>query len=72
MGGVAIDDKNGINACKLVGMAFTTAIAILFQSTAHGWLCREEGIVKLTALAEYGCCARSIIEDARERLETMQ
>ncbi len=69
---VAIDDKNGINACKLVGMAFTTAVAILVQGTARGWLRREEGIAKLGALAEHGRYARSIITDARERLEAMR
>lgn len=28
----AIDDKNGINACKLLGIAFTTAIGTLVRS----------------------------------------
>lgn len=27
-----IDDKNGINACKLLGIAFTTAIGTLVRS----------------------------------------
>ncbi len=29
---VGIDDKNGINACKLLGIAFTTAVGILLRS----------------------------------------
>ncbi len=44
---VVIDDKNGVNACKLVGMAFITAVAILVEGTARGWLGREEAIAKL-------------------------
>lgn len=33
---VAIDDKNVINACKLVKLAFTTAIAMLVEGAAKG------------------------------------
>jgi len=29
---VGIDDKNGVNACKLLGIAFTTAVGILLRS----------------------------------------
>ena len=29
---LGIDDKNGINACKLLGIAFTTAIGILVEA----------------------------------------
>jgi len=29
---VGIDDKNGDNACKLLGIAFTTAVGILLRS----------------------------------------
>src|ERR1700683_2529858 len=29
---VGIDDKNGINACKLLGLGFVTALAILVRS----------------------------------------
>src|ERR1700758_3907278 len=29
---LGIDDKNGINACKILGVAFTTAVGILIRS----------------------------------------
>lgn len=69
---VAMDDKNGINACKLVGLPFATAIAMLVRSALRGWLSREEGLRKLEALAKHGRYAKSIIEDARARLEEVK
>src|ERR1035441_4025103 len=39
---VGIDDKNGINACKLLGVAFTTAIGILVRMREKGILTRSE------------------------------
>src|ERR1700730_10954713 len=34
---VAIDDKNGIDACKVLGIAFTTAVGILIRSRENGF-----------------------------------
>jgi hypothetical protein len=45
---LGIDDKNGINACKLLGIAFTTAIGILVRM-------REK---RLLTIAEALCCGR--------------
>jgi hypothetical protein len=33
---VGVDDKRGINGCKLIGVPFTTAIAILVRSREKG------------------------------------
>jgi predicted nucleic acid-binding protein len=66
---LAIDDKNGINASKLLGIPFTTAIGILVRSHEKGLLNRAPALVRLTALARYGRYASSIVEDARRRLE---
>ena len=35
---LGIDDKSGINACKLLGIAFTTAVGILIRSREKGLL----------------------------------
>lgn len=66
---VGIDDKNGINACKLLRLSFTTAAGILV-------LCRERNLIgksvaaeKLDLLGEYGRYKSSIIEDIRTQLE---
>ncbi len=67
---VGIDDKNGINACKLLGMGFTTALAILVRSHGKGLLDRNDALAKLAGLAGYGRYKDLIVEDARLKLET--
>jgi predicted nucleic acid-binding protein len=66
---VGIDDKNGINACKLLGIGFTTAIGILIRIREKKLLTVNEALVKLAALAEYGRYKASILEDAKRKLE---
>ncbi len=66
---LGIDDKNGINASKLLGIPFTTAVGILVRSREKGLLDPSEALAKLTALAEYGRYKNSIIEDARRKME---
>lgn len=66
---LGIDDKNGINACKLVGLAFTTAIGILIRSREKGLLHGPEALAKLALLVKHGRYKSSIIEDAKLKLE---
>jgi predicted nucleic acid-binding protein len=66
---LGIDDKNGIHACKLLGIAFTTAVDILIRSREKGLLEDSEALERLASLAKYGRYKQSIIEDARLRLE---
>ena len=66
---VGIDDKNGINACRLLGVAFTTAVGILIRSQEKGLLEETDALEKLSSLAKHGRYKDSIIEDARGRLE---
>lgn len=67
---LGIDDKNGINACKLLGVAFTTAVGILIRSREKGLLEESEALEKLALLAKHGRYKASIIEDARQKLES--
>lgn len=67
---LGIDDKNGINACKLLGVAFTTAIGILMRMCEKKLLTASEALDKLNGLAPHGRYRRSILEDARRKLET--
>lgn len=53
---LGIDDKNGINPCKLLGLAFTTAVGILLRSREKGLLEESEALEKLARLGEYGRC----------------
>ena len=66
---IGIDDKNGINACKLLGVPFTTAVGILLRSREKGLLDRSAALAGLKALAKYGRYKNSIIDDARLKLE---
>jgi uncharacterized protein len=66
---LGIDDKNGINACRLLGLAFTTAVGILLRSREKGLIEGREALEKLARLAKYGWYKDSIIEDARLKLE---
>ena len=66
---VAIDDKNGINACKLLKLPFATAINILIRMRERGLIEKEAALIKLEALERYGRYKGSIIADARTRLE---
>lgn len=66
---VAIDDKNGINACKLLGIAFVTAAGVLIRSCEKRWIRRVDALAKLRLLGQYGRYKSSILEDVRVRLE---
>ena len=66
---LGIDDKNGINACKLLGLAFTTAIGILVRSREKGILEGPDALARLAVLEKHGRYKDSIIEDARRKLE---
>ena len=66
---VAIDDRHGINACKLLKLPFVTAISILIAMGENGWVGQREALRKLEALERYGRYKAEIIADARSRLE---
>lgn len=66
---LGIDDKNGIDACKLLGIPFTTALGILIRSCEKGLLEGLQALAKLSTLELYGRYKKSIIEDARLKLE---
>jgi len=68
---LGIDDKNGINACRLLGVAFTTALGILIRSREKGLLEAPHAFSKLALLAKLGRYKNSIIENARLTLEAL-
>src|SRR5207302_580927 len=51
---LGIDDKNGINACKLLGVAFTTAIGILMRMCEKKLLTASEALDKLNGWHNMG------------------
>ena len=66
---VGMDDKQGINACKLLGIPFTTAVAILLRSCEKGVIKRTDALNRFSALARYGRYRSSILEDTKRQLE---
>jgi len=67
---LCIEDKNGINACKLLGVAFTTAIGILVRMREKRLFTTNESLMKLEGLAKHGRYEGSILEGARRELGT--
>jgi hypothetical protein len=68
---VGIDDKNGMNACKLAGIPFTTAIGILVRSREKGLIGDGDALVKLSALAKFGWYRNDLLEEAKLRLKEL-
>ena len=66
---VGIDDKKGINACKLVRIPFTTAIDILIRMREKGLIEQKEAALKLRALVKYGRYKAAIVGAAQSKLE---
>jgi hypothetical protein len=66
---VAIDDKRGINACKLSGIPFTTAVGILVRSREKRLIDRNDALARLVTLATHGRYKSSILAEAKRRLE---
>ena len=67
---IGIDDKNGISACRLLGLMFTNALGILIRSHEKNLLSLSEAHAKLALLAQFGRYKHVLIEDARLRLES--
>lgn len=67
---IGIDDKNGINACKVLNVAFTTAAGILVRCREKGILEKTRALEKLAVLAKHGRYKESILDDLRRKLES--
>lgn len=66
---LGIDDKKGINACKLLGIPFTTAIALLVRMREKKVLTMRQSLAALSKLDRFGRYKSEIVEDTRVRLE---
>ena len=62
---LASDDKNAINACKLLKIRFTTAINIVIRLCEKNMLKKEKGLMKIENLKVVGRYKNEIIEDAK-------
>jgi predicted nucleic acid-binding protein len=68
---LGVDDKNGINACKVIGLPFTTAIDILVHSCVKGLTSRSGALARLEFLSAHGRYKKSIIDTAKAQLEVI-
>jgi predicted nucleic acid-binding protein len=66
---VATDDRNAINACKLARIPFTSALAVLVRMYGQRAIGKQDALVKLATLEREGRYRKTIIAEARARLE---
>lgn len=66
---VGMDDRNGIDACKVLNISFTTALGILVRTREKGLIEESEALEKLARLEKHGRYKHFIIQNARARLE---
>ena len=66
---VATDDWNAIQACKILKLPFTSALAILVRLKGKRVIDKETAVAKLQALAEYGWYDKQIIGNVKKKLE---
>src|SRR5437899_2057306 len=66
---VAIDDRKGIRACKLLKLPFSTAIDIVVRMRQKQILTKQEALRTLEALARHGRYSEEIIKRAMAILE---
>ena len=66
---VATDDRCAIDACKLARMPFVSALSILVRMCERRVVDKGEALLKLTILERAGRYKKSMIAEARPRLE---
>ena len=66
---IVIEDRNGVNACKILKLPFTGALGILLRMREKELLSKEEVLGKLEILRKYGRYRAGIVDDVRRRLE---
>ena len=69
---VAIDDRRGIRACKLLKIPFSTAMDIVIRMRQKQVLTKEQALAKVEALARHGRYSEEIIKRATTTVEGEQ
>lgn len=67
---LATDDKNAINACKVLNIQFTTAVDFIVRANEKNLLTKKEALSKLSELARYGRYKQDIMENAKNRVRS--
>jgi predicted nucleic acid-binding protein len=66
---VFIEDKKGVDACKILRLPFTGVLGILLRMREKGVIVKEEALRKLEILQKSGRYKSVIIADVKRRLE---
>ena len=69
---IAIEDRNGVNACKILKLPFIGVLGILLRMREKELFTEEEAVRKLECFRTYGRYREEIIDDVRRRLEAMK
>jgi uncharacterized protein len=69
---ILIEDRNGINACKILKLPFTGVLGILLRMREKELVSKDEALRKLDLLKRYGRYKADIIADVRRRLEAVK
>lgn len=64
-----IDDKKAINACRILGIKFTTAGRLLIRLYSKNLIRKDEAHAYLSNLKKFGRYARNLIQKMKEELE---
>jgi predicted nucleic acid-binding protein len=65
---VATDDKQAINACKILRIKFTTSLKLLERSQEKGLLSQEKALAKLGELDRYGWFKDSQVKSTEQNI----
>lgn len=66
---VFIEDRNAVNACKILTLPFTGVLGILLRMRERKLISKDEALRKLEILQKYGRYKADIIADVKRRLE---
>ncbi len=67
---IAIEDRSGVNACRILKLPFIGALGILIRMREKDLIPEDEALRKLEILRKYGRYRAEIVEEVRRRLET--
>jgi predicted nucleic acid-binding protein len=66
---LGIDDRQGIKACKVLGLRFTTALAFIVRFHEKGILTTGQAIAKVERLRRYGWYREEILAKILEEIQ---
>ncbi len=66
---LGVDDKQGIRACKVLGVQFTTTLAVIMRFYEKGILNADQTIAKIEKLRTYGWYQAGLLEKVLKEIK---